>query len=211
VLIKGKDGEDGKIHINVVRDGQAVERYTNRYYLEVKGFDVVDENEDGINEPGEWLYVKNIEIQNRGRLFLLEEKYLAITNPFIGQMSTPKTSSVTVMVRETEWLQPDSQEVLHIPPDVQPGQTVTLPGSLRASIKNESRGIFTSSMRLVSWHTLSAHLHRFPSFMEDNPSSIHILLLLKISSTVVVSPRDKLQDSLGRLDFLYDSSSLYLV
>jgi hypothetical protein len=138
VLIKGKDGEDGKIHINVVRDGQAVERYTNRYYLEVKGFDVVDENEDGINEPGEWLYVKNIEIQNRGRLFLLEEKYLAITNPFIGQMSTPKTSSVTVMVRETEWLQPDSQEVLHIPPDVQPGQTVTLPGSLRASIKNES-------------------------------------------------------------------------
>jgi len=40
--------------------------YTSRYRLIVKSFDVIDENEDGINEPGEYLHVKNIVVENTG-------------------------------------------------------------------------------------------------------------------------------------------------
>jgi hypothetical protein len=67
-LVKGKNGQNGEMHVDILRDGQSLKVYNDRYSLKVKGFDVTDENGDGINEPGEWLYVKNIEIQNTGNL-----------------------------------------------------------------------------------------------------------------------------------------------
>jgi hypothetical protein len=41
--------------------------YPTRYDLKVVSFDIVDENEDGIFEPGEHLLVKNIRVQNTGK------------------------------------------------------------------------------------------------------------------------------------------------
>jgi hypothetical protein len=40
--------------------------YPDRYRLTVASFDVVDENEDNINEPGEHLIVRNVRIENKG-------------------------------------------------------------------------------------------------------------------------------------------------
>lgn len=40
--------------------------YPDRYRLVVDGFEVVDENNDGINEPGEHLIVENIIVRNHG-------------------------------------------------------------------------------------------------------------------------------------------------
>jgi hypothetical protein len=52
--------------VTVVRNGDPPETYTSRYQLKVRGFRVMDENEDGINEPGESLHVTNIQVQNTG-------------------------------------------------------------------------------------------------------------------------------------------------
>jgi hypothetical protein len=47
--------------------------YPDRYRIQVIGFDVVDENEDNINEPGEHLLVRNIRVQNFGTSFRCQQ------------------------------------------------------------------------------------------------------------------------------------------
>jgi hypothetical protein len=47
-------------------DNEGVKSYVSRYQLVVDSFEVVDENSDGINEPGEYLFVRNIIIRNDG-------------------------------------------------------------------------------------------------------------------------------------------------
>jgi hypothetical protein len=49
--------------------------YPSIYQLKVVSFDVVDENEDGVNEPGEHLLVKNIRVENTGKLRFTLSKY----------------------------------------------------------------------------------------------------------------------------------------
>lgn len=58
--------------MTVIRNNGTVATYPTRYDLKVVSFDVVDENEDGINEPGERLLVKNIRVQNTGEKYLLD-------------------------------------------------------------------------------------------------------------------------------------------
>lgn len=50
----------------VDKDG-GVMTYSNRFKLAVQSFDIVDENNDGINEPGEYLFVNNIVVRNEGK------------------------------------------------------------------------------------------------------------------------------------------------
>jgi hypothetical protein len=47
------------------RDG-TVERYPGCYDLQVSGFDIRDENDDGITEPGEHIFVERIQVHNAG-------------------------------------------------------------------------------------------------------------------------------------------------
>jgi hypothetical protein len=66
-LKEGEDGENGNFRIIVIKnDGEAI-RYRQRYSLEVDSFEVHDENNDGVNEPGEFISVKNIRIRNTGK------------------------------------------------------------------------------------------------------------------------------------------------
>ena len=53
-------------------------------------------------------------------------------------MRSPTAHGFKVLVRPTSWLAPVTSEPLEIPPNIQPGQTVTLPGTLYAFIKHES-------------------------------------------------------------------------
>jgi hypothetical protein len=67
VLNAGQPGADGSCQIGVVAgDGSVAATYSGRYGIVVMGFDVIDENDDGIFEPGEHLIVKNIRVQNNG-------------------------------------------------------------------------------------------------------------------------------------------------
>jgi hypothetical protein len=69
-LSGGVGGANGTCQIKVVRHDLTKGTYPSRYRIEVLSFDVVDENEDGINEPGEYLLVQNIRVRNSGTLFL---------------------------------------------------------------------------------------------------------------------------------------------
>ena len=65
-LSAGPNGRNGTARINVEDSGGTTKSYVNRYHLVVKSFEVVDENKDGIYEPGEYLIVKNIIVHNQG-------------------------------------------------------------------------------------------------------------------------------------------------
>ena len=64
ILYAGQRGADGSCRITVVRSVAAT--FSRRYEIVVIGFDVADENDDGIFEPGEHQIVKNIRVKNCG-------------------------------------------------------------------------------------------------------------------------------------------------
>ena len=64
----GVGGAQGSSQVTVKRNNGTEATYPTRYELRVVSFDVVDENDDGINEPGEYLLVQNIRVQNTGKL-----------------------------------------------------------------------------------------------------------------------------------------------
>lgn len=66
-LYDGRSGRNGRSQIRVLNNDLTEGIYTSRYQLVIKSFDVVDKNMDGINEPGEFLHVQNIRIQNIGK------------------------------------------------------------------------------------------------------------------------------------------------
>lgn len=66
-LSGGTGGRQGSTQIRVLKKDLTEATYPGPYKLEVVSFDVIDENEDGINEPGEHLLVKNIKVKNAGR------------------------------------------------------------------------------------------------------------------------------------------------
>ena len=82
-------------------------------------FDIIDENGDGINEPGEHIHVHNIRVRNK------------------GGMPSPEARSIRVLIQGTQYLDPIISEPLELPRSIQPGQEVEVPGVLRAYIKNE--------------------------------------------------------------------------
>lgn len=65
-LSGGKNGREGSTQIRLLRKDLTEATYPSRYELEVVGFDVLDENGDGVNEPGEHLIVQNIKVKNKG-------------------------------------------------------------------------------------------------------------------------------------------------
>ncbi|CUS12727.1 unnamed protein product [Tuber aestivum] len=85
---------------------------------QLTGFEVVDENGDGINEPGEHILVRSIYVQNT------------------GGMPTPTRSMIPVLIHGSMWLDPIPEPV-YLPVGIQPGETVEVPGVLRAFIQQE--------------------------------------------------------------------------
>ncbi|KAH7356021.1 hypothetical protein BKA66DRAFT_256362 [Pyrenochaeta sp. MPI-SDFR-AT-0127] len=118
-LTGGKSGPNGSIQIKVIRGDLSEATYPGVYRLEVTNFDIIDENEDGINEPGEHLHVHNIRVRNA------------------GQMPSPEARSIQVLIQGTKFLEPITTEPIELPRSIQPGQEVEVPGVLRAYIRNE--------------------------------------------------------------------------
>ena len=66
-LRSGLQGNNGSISIIVSYASQERQTYHSCYKLELVDFDIEDENEDGIFEPGEHVYVRRIRIRNIGK------------------------------------------------------------------------------------------------------------------------------------------------
>ncbi|KAF2259610.1 hypothetical protein CC78DRAFT_56977 [Lojkania enalia] len=119
-LTGGKSGPNGSVQIKVIRGDLSEATYPGVYRIEVTKFDIIDENEDGINEPGEHLHVHNIRVRN------------------VGGMPSPEGRSIHVLIQSTQFLAPVVSEPVELPRSIQPGQEVEVPGVLRAFIKNET-------------------------------------------------------------------------
>ncbi|KAK8043112.1 hypothetical protein PG994_013595 [Apiospora phragmitis] len=128
----GQRGRGGKSHcevcINVNRGDDTVSTYPGVYKLEVVRFDITDENQDGINEPGEHLLVHNLVVRNA------------------GLMPSPATRSIHVLIQGTQYLEPVSSEPLQLPFGIRPGQEVEVSGLLRAFIRDQAHGEPVGSM-----------------------------------------------------------------
>ena len=64
--MSGAPGSDGRGVIVVKYHSGQRQRYSKCYDLQLVGFDLEDENGDGIFEPGERLFVRRIRIKNAG-------------------------------------------------------------------------------------------------------------------------------------------------
>jgi hypothetical protein len=118
-LSGGLSGANGSSQVTVKRADGTQATYPSGYQLKVVSFDIVDENHDGINEPGEHLLVTNIKVENT------------------GGMPSPKTADIDILIHGTHWLDPIISEPVRVPKDIKPGQTVLVPGTLKALICHE--------------------------------------------------------------------------
>lgn len=66
-LRAGANGAHGSVQIKVKSSNGMESIYPDKYHITVVSFELVDENGDGINEPGEHIIVRNICVQNLGR------------------------------------------------------------------------------------------------------------------------------------------------
>ncbi|KAF2738548.1 hypothetical protein EJ04DRAFT_573709 [Polyplosphaeria fusca] len=118
-LTGGRSGANGSVQIKVIRGDLSEATYPGVYSLQVTKFDIIDEGEDGINEPGEYLHVHNIRVRN------------------VGGMPSPEARSIQVLIERAQFLEPVITEPVELPRSIQPGQEVEVPGVLRAFIRNE--------------------------------------------------------------------------
>jgi hypothetical protein len=119
LIYKNFSGPNGSIQIKVIRGDLSEATYPGVYSLQVTKFDIIDENQDGINEPGEHMLVHNIRVRNT------------------GGMPSPEQRSIKLLIQGTQFLDPVIAEPLELPRAIQPGQEIEVPGVLRAYIKNE--------------------------------------------------------------------------
>ncbi|KAN0122124.1 hypothetical protein V8E51_000450 [Hyaloscypha variabilis] len=116
-LFPGLDGQPGEATIIVTSKTGQPRSYRSRFQLELVDFDVEDENEDGVFEPGEHLFIRRIRIKNT------------------GGMPSP-TKETILEIDPSECLQPiNTHEGRGFIPSVLPGQIITLPGSIKALIR----------------------------------------------------------------------------
>ncbi|KAK8867416.1 hypothetical protein PGQ11_005994 [Apiospora arundinis] len=160
-------GIDGRIRIRVNNDGRdTLSTYQGIYELQVLSFDITDENQDGINEPGEHICVRNLLVKN------------------LGLMPSPATRSIHVQIQPTRYLEPVLSEPLQLPYGIGPGQEVEVPGVLRALIRNQADGEPVGSLSGVDdWVQLTGVFHErldrpIPGFCGQTPIHISYPLVL---------------------------------
>ncbi|PGG99856.1 hypothetical protein AJ80_09278 [Polytolypa hystricis UAMH7299] len=119
-LFDGAPGQNGIISFFILRRDGAREQYHGCYDLRVSGFEIVDENEDGINEPGEHIFVENIQVHNT------------------GVMPSPSLTRIPLGMLPSEWLDGSiPQDGVLLPTSIPPGGVYEARGSMKAFIKQE--------------------------------------------------------------------------
>ncbi|OCL06100.1 hypothetical protein AOQ84DRAFT_366097, partial [Glonium stellatum] len=117
-LRNGADGRSGSVTIAVYNDNGEENLYRSAYNLELVGFDVEDENGDGIFEPGEHLFIKRIVVRNS------------------GGMPSP-TRPIPVTAVESDWFKPvpGDEGIAYLPISIPAGHSMTVEGSIKVLIR----------------------------------------------------------------------------
>lgn len=66
-LQPGRNGENGSVYFVIFGRDWARTTYRPRFEFQLVEFEVVDENQDGIFEPGECAIIQNIRVRNTGK------------------------------------------------------------------------------------------------------------------------------------------------
>lgn len=116
-----------------MRDGRNLS-YSGKFILELAGYDICDENEDGILESGEHMIIKNIQIRNSGewKIFPLSTQNLL---DGIGKTPSPTQTIIPLVVNSTNWLSPREMSV-HLPLGIPHGETKVVDGQIKMAISN---------------------------------------------------------------------------
>ncbi|KAF1955062.1 hypothetical protein CC80DRAFT_594675 [Byssothecium circinans] len=119
-LYDGAPGRDGLFSFFVLRSNGPREQYHGCYDLRVSGFDIMDENDDGINEPGEHIFVKNIRVQNT------------------GAMPSPPFTSIPLNIVPSTWLDGNVvQDGITLPTGIPLGGSYEARGFMKLFVKQE--------------------------------------------------------------------------
>lgn len=120
LLAKGKDGNPGEVVIAVQHQDGTTQQYSKAWSLQLIDFDIEDENQDGIFEPGEHLFIRRIRLRNTG-----------------GMPSPTCRIPVTIM-EDSEWFErlPGAQGgVTYLPTNIPAGESASTEGSIKVRIK----------------------------------------------------------------------------
>lgn len=130
LLYDGAHGEKGSFAIEIV-ERAGLRSYPGRYDLTLVGFRHRNENDDGIYEPEETIYVTEIEVENT------------------GLMPTPAHHDIVIRVVETNWIAPGEAKLV-VPRSLAPGERhrfrgLELPFKLRVFNPQRTGDAFNAS------------------------------------------------------------------
>ncbi|KAF1992020.1 hypothetical protein K402DRAFT_459220 [Aulographum hederae CBS 113979] len=119
LLLPGRDGVDGTAFICVQNSNGSVSTYKSKFQSKLLDFEVIDENNDSIFEPGECVVISNFKIKN------------------CGGMPTPTKTLIPLTMQFSSWLTPlPGKDVVHLPLGIKPGETKQISDELWAVIKS---------------------------------------------------------------------------
>lgn len=171
VVRDGRDGEKGEFILTVILPDGARQSVKDRYRLHLVSYDLVTENDDGIAQPGERVYVKNMVFQNDG----------AIDTPL---------ADIRVELFGGEWIETTETKPFVLPKRLAPGQALTVadPG-LSFKIRNhkitEAGARFEDVVTLSPAATVTQINRRMPEF--SHPVQIPITFPLEITPLSALS------------------------
>jgi hypothetical protein len=124
ILTAGKQGHRGSFTIAVrLRDGSTA-TYSSPWSLKLDGFEVEDENGDGIFEPGEHVFICRIKIRN------------------VGGMPSPTCRIPITLADSSEWFEPvpaDEGGQTFLPTSIPAGGSASTEGTIKVRIKRRDQ------------------------------------------------------------------------
>lgn len=127
-LSSSDDAADGKVTYRVWNGKKSVD-YESRYDLKVDSYTIESQNDDGVLEPSELVYVKDITVRNT------------------GGMPTPKDAAIEMYIRERNFVT-DTGVRLHLEKSLEPGESYTFPKPLEFRVKDV---MFTPADERMVW------------------------------------------------------------
>ena len=172
----GKDGRNGRTTF-ILQDERGElgysTMYSRSYQLQIEGF-VVETSNDGINEPGETLAVKNIALKN------------------VGNMSTPVQHPFIITGISNDWISFD-ETGLPIRDPILPGQCCVLPGRLLFKIKDTAIIADNHPLNIDTAITLVARSPRLNKVITVSESKI-LKIQHPVTLTVFCDKQAMIQD-----------------
>ena len=143
----GETYQELRMGIFVKTESGELHEFTNqKVELNILDYEVVDENGTGVFEPGSFIRIQNIIVQNTGISYAIRP---------IDAATVP-SPAIPLCLAPTRWIEPleDGLRIKNIPGN----KTVKLDGTLRAMIRQDVKRDFTANLFVQETVTVLAKL-----------------------------------------------------